>query len=138
MYLIAFVCVFILLVMALMPYYKKRHEKAVNRLFAGRTELSEKVFFEKYFEHQGVSEAVAIGVRQVLEKTFDTDLSRLDAEDDLSKNIRYFFESDSMADVELLVALEQKFTIKFSDGEAEKVHTIRQLVMLVHQKVSGQ
>ena len=92
--------------MALMPYYKKRHEKAVNRLFVGRTELSEKVFFEKYFEHQGVSEAVAIGVRQGLEKTFDTDLSRLDAEDDFSKNIRYFFESDSMADVELLVALK--------------------------------
>ena len=134
---IAFLVLLILVGMALVPYYKKRHKKAVNTLFAGRLALSEKVFFEQYFAAQGVSEAVAVGVRQVLEKTFVADLSRLAAEDNFSQNIRYFFESDSMADVELLVALEERFNIKISDSEAENVQTIRQLVMLVNEKVSN-
>ena len=137
MHLIAFFGLLILLGMLLVTYYKMRHKKAVNSLFAGRLELSEKAFFEQYFAAQGISEAVAVGVRQVLEQTFVADLSCLAAEDDFSQNIRYFFESDSMADVELIIALEEKFSIKISDSEAENIQTIRQLVMLVNEKVSN-
>lgn len=135
---IAFVCLFILILAALMPYFKKRHKKAVHDLFAGRAELTEQAFFEQYFKAEGVSERVAIGVRQVLEETFEADLSQLSAEDDFSQNIRYFFESDSMANLDLLVAVEKRFSIKITDIEAENVSTIRQLVMLVHEKVSHQ
>ena len=71
---------------------------------------------------------VAIGVRQVLEDVLDTDLTRLNAEDSFTTNLHFFFERDSLADVEIVTELEQKFGIKFTDKEAESMTTVADIV----------
>lgn len=136
MLLIAFFCFVVLLVVFSAPYLKKRHQKIVDKLFSGRQPLTPTDFYAQYFENQGVPFDVVMGVRQVLQEQLNADLSRLNAEDDFSKNLSYFFENDSMADVEIIVGLEKKFGIKIQNHEAENTHTIRQLVQLVARKVA--
>ena len=71
---------------------------------------------------------VAMGVRQVLEEVLSTDLSRLAADDDFTVNLKFFLESDSLADVEIITELEQKFGIKFTNEEAERMTTVASIV----------
>jgi acyl carrier protein len=64
-------------------------------------------------------------------------MSRLADNDDFSKNLSFFWDFDSMADVEIVCALEEKFGIKISDEEAEKAHTISEIVNLVYSKIGA-
>jgi len=57
-------------------------------------------------------------------------------DDDFSKNLRYLFEFDSMADVEIIESIESKFFIHISDIEAERIKTINDLVLFVNNRVS--
>jgi acyl carrier protein len=114
---------------------EKQQKRKIEEAFEGRKHLSEKEFFEKYFESQGISEKVVTGVRKVLEVQLGADLSRLSASDDFSNNIGFFFELDSMAGVEIVCALEEEFSIKITDEEAENARTIQDIVNLVWHKV---
>lgn len=109
--------------------------KKMESAFAGRPPISATEFYERFFLVQGVSQEVILGVRQVLEEQLGADLSRLVATDDFSKNIGFFFEFDSMADVAIVCALEKKFSIKISDEEATTAHTIQDIVDLISRKV---
>ena len=40
-----------------------------------------------------------------------------------------------MANVELVQALEDRFSIKIEDNEAQQTNTVRQLIDLVHAKI---
>jgi acyl carrier protein len=62
-------------------------------------------------------------------------MSRLSAEDDFSKNLNFFWQYDSMADVEIVVRLEKEFDIKITDVEAERTKTVEDLVNLVWLKL---
>ena len=74
-------------------------------------------------------------IRKILEEQLDADMSRLRAEDDFSKNLSFFWDFDSMANVEIVLAIEKHFQIKIADPEAEKIHTVSELVRLVSNKV---
>ena len=76
-----------------------------------------------------------MGVKKVLEAQLDTDLSRMVDSDDFSNNLSFFWDFDSMADVEVVCALEQEFKIKITDEEAENSQTVREIVELVWRKV---
>lgn len=52
-----------------------------------------------------------------------------------SKNINFFFERDSMADVEIIICLENKFNIVIEDNEAVETHTVRDIVNLLWGKL---
>lgn len=112
-----------------------RRKKAIEKAFQGRHCLSESEFWELYFKQIGVSENVAKGVKEVLESVLGTDLSRLTADDDFSKNLQFFFEFDSMADVEIVFELEKKFAIHIEDHEAADASTIKEIVLLVWNKL---
>ena len=45
--------------------------------------------------------------------------------------------TDSMANVEIVLAIEKHFKIKIADLEAEKTHTVSELVQLVSSKIGG-
>ncbi len=62
-------------------------------------------------------------------------MSRLRAEDDFSKNLSFFWDFDSMANVEIVLAIEEHFQIKIADPEAENTHTVSELVQLVSSKI---
>lgn len=116
-------------------YENRKAEKQYINAFSGRKSLTNETFYEKYFKDQKTPEFIVYGVKRILEEELNTDLSKLDAEDDFSTNLNFFFALDSMADVEIVIALENEFNIKIEDKEAEKTHTVRDIVNLVWGKV---
>ncbi len=114
---------------------ERARDKKVQEIFSGRNPLTPEGFYEQYFLNTGVAPGVVIGIRKILEEQFRADMSRLNAEDDFSKNLSFFFDLDSMADVELVIALENHFNIKIADSEAGSIRTISELVQLVSSKV---
>jgi len=116
---------------------KKTNDK-LNNLFLGRESLTNEEFYEKYFKSKNTPEYIVHGVKRILEKEFDTDLSKLQAEDDFSTNLSVFFALDSMADVEIVLSIEKEFNIKITDKEAEETHTIRDIINLIELKIKQQ
>lgn len=111
--------------------------KQLEEAFAGRESRSPQAFYDRYFWGLGIAPEVVFGIRQILEQQFGADLSRLQAEDDFSKNLSFIWDWDSLADVEILVAIEERFHINISNAEAEKTHTVLELVRLVADKVAA-
>jgi acyl carrier protein len=109
----------------------------IEAAFAGRSSLSPAEFYERFFRAQGIPEEIVVGVRKVLEEQLGADLSRLIAPDDFTQNIGFFFEFDSMADVEIICALEKEFSIKISNKETMGAHTIQSIVDLVWRKIQA-
>ncbi len=109
--------------------------KKIEEAFADRPQQSPTDFYSAFFKSAGVPEEVVVGVRKVLEKQLDADLSRMVDSDDFSKNLSFFWDFDSMADVEVVCALEQEFKIKISDEEAGNSQTVREFVELVWRKI---
>lgn len=112
----------------------QRKAEKIKAAFAGREPLSPEAFYERYFLELGVAPNIVGGVRSILEEHLDADLSQLVAEDDFSKNLSFFWDFDSMANAEIVVALERHFQIKISDAEAEQTFTVLDLVQLVARK----
>lgn len=121
---------------ALWLWYVDRHWKGkLENAFRGRESLDDETFYDRFFRDQGVSRDVAVGVRGVMQEVLGADLSKLIAADDFSKNLKFFWENDSLADVELISGLEKKFNVTFSDQEASKLNTVNDIVSHVDQKV---
>lgn len=110
-------------------------ERKVQEIFAGRETLTPEAFYDRYFLGLGIAPDVVSGIRKILEEHLGADMSRLHAEDDFSKNLGFFWDFDSMADVEIVLAIEEHFQIKIADSEAEKTHTVSELVQLVFSKI---
>jgi len=117
-------------------YSERKNQALLKNIFAGRKSISNKTFYETYFKEQNTPENIVYGIKRILEEQLDTDLSKLSAEDDFSTNLNLFFALDSMADVEIIIALEKEFNIIISDAEAEATHTIRDIVNLVWKKIN--
>lgn len=113
-------------------------ERKLSEAFAGREPLTSDEFYERYFLQLGVKREVVVGIRKILEERLGADMSCLLAEDDFSKNLSFFWDFDSMADVEIIIAIEEHFQVKITDAEAEKTHTVSELVELVSGKVGAQ
>jgi len=116
---------------------RKSRNKNLEKVFGERQELSERDFYESYFDSQGVPYFIVKKVREILEDVLDADLSRLSAEDDFSKNLNFFFQDDSLADVEIFERIEEEFEIKLHQTDFEKLETltINDIVNLVWWKV---
>ena len=116
---------------------KKKKDKLIAEQFGDREHLSPEDFYEVYFSSQGYSRDVVLGIREIMEKVLDADLSFLKESDDFSKNLSFFWDFDSMANVELVQEIEQRFGIRITDQEAEATRTVEQLIDLVQLKVSS-
>ena len=113
----------------------REKKKKIAAAFADREAVDERTFYERYFQNNGVPADVAIKVRRILEDELGVDLSRLTAEDDFTRNLSFFWEYDSLTDVEVVMRIEEEFGIKISDEEAGKTHTVKNLVDLVWYKL---
>lgn len=112
----------------------RARQRRVREAFAGREPLTAQEFFERYFRAEGIPFSVVSGVRRILEEHLGADLSRLAASDDFSKNLGFFWRYDSMADVEIVLALEKEFGIEIADEEAAAARTVRDIVDMVWRK----
>lgn len=109
--------------------------KKIDETFANRESLTPDAFYDRHFRAEGIAPEVVTGMRKILEEQLDADLSRLTAEDDFSRNLSFFWDFDSMADVEIIMALEEHFDIEISDHEAQNARTVADLVHLVDAKL---
>lgn len=114
----------------------RKLRRKVEEVFAGRQKLNEREFFENYFEQKGIPFFVVQKIRKIFEEELGSDLSGLSAEDDFSKNLSFFWEYDSLVDVELVMRIEEEFDIKISDEEAPTIYrSVDEIVSFVWQKV---
>jgi acyl carrier protein len=134
-------CLGILIVIALaaVPFSiweSRKRNKEVNAVFAGRQELDDRDFYEKYFQAQGIPYFIVQKIRTIFAEELNADMSRLSAEDDFSKNLSFFWEFDSLADVEIVMRLEEEFQIKLtSEDLQDQFRTVDGMVNLVWRKV---
>ncbi|WP_372872517.1 acyl carrier protein [Shewanella sp.] len=133
-YAVLVIILFILITLLLKKGDKNRAIE-IDKIFEGRMSLSPHEFYETYYSDKAVSEDVVIDIINILETEIETDHSRLIPSDDLSENLRYLFEFDSMADIAVIESVERKFSIKISDMEAENIKTINDLVLFVNSKI---
>ena len=117
------------MIAALVAFDVTRRRRKVQAAFANRPVLTDQQFFETYFLSRDVPAQVCSGVRRVLQEQLGADMSRLSAEDDFTKNLKFFFDFDSMVNVEIVLGLEREFGIKLSDEEAQKMHTVKEIVL---------
>jgi len=133
-YLLGFAAIAVLLfINARLEQWQRKRK--IEKVFSERQPKIIEQFYESYFKEKGIPFHVVGGVRTILEEQLSADLSCLTDTDDFSKNLSFFWDYDSMADVEIICALEDKFGIKISDSEAQKAHTIDDIVTLVSGKL---
>ena len=113
---------------------RRQHE----RVFAGRPSLSPEEFYGKYFCDRGLSKDLVVRTKHIFDKNIGFDLSRLSSKDDFSKELKYIWDHDSMADVETIVALEKEFGIRISDEEGATMKTFDDVVRIIHAKVQNE
>ena len=114
----------------------KTQEAELETVFKDREPLTNNEFYNKYYKEQGISLHVVNGVKHILETELDADLSRLSNKDDFAQNLSFFWNYDSMADVAIVVSLEEFFSIKIEDAEAESMHTIDDMIYFVTNKLN--
>jgi acyl carrier protein len=127
--------VFLLSGVAVVKYTDWQRTKKIEIAFAHRRQRSTAEFYEEFFREQGVPEEIVSGVKCILEEQLSADLSRIMDSDDFSKNLNFFWDYDSMADVEIIYALEKRFSIQITDEEGASAHTVKDIVDLVWRKV---
>lgn len=106
-----------------------------DAVYRGRESLDDRALWERHFRQYGVAESTVARVRKVLSEVLETDLSRIRGTDDFSKELAFFWEWDSMADVKAVQGLESEFQIAITDAEAEAMKTFRDIVLGVHEKI---
>ena len=116
---------------------REQEQKRIDDFNKDRESLSPEAFYERYFKYKGISKEVVIEIRKIIENIFDFDLSGLKDTDELFKDLKFLFDSDSMADTELIIMIEEKFDIKITDADAQEIKTVNDLVMLVDKKVKA-
>ncbi len=127
----------ILLVGAIAYFDRQRRIGKLRRAFAGRRPLSDDEFFQTYFGGSGMAKEIPIRVRRILEENLDADMSRLAKEDDFTKNLKFLFAFDSLADVAIVQAVEKEFGIAISDEEAMAMHTVNDIVVGVSRHLAA-
>ncbi len=131
-----FVSLVLIVLLVKLDSFKKN--KKIQAIFSSRKSLTDEEFYLVFYKDKGVSLSVIQGVRKVLEEQLGTDMSRLRNTDDFSKNLAFFFDFDSMADVEIICGLEKEFSIKITESEAERTKSIDDIIQLVTIKTKGE
>jgi len=97
-----------------------------------RPTRSDREFYDAFFKGTDFSEEMISSVRRIFQKQINFDLSRLQADDDLSGDFKAIWDLDSMSSVEIVVDLEKTFDIKISDQEATEMTSFRKVVQVIH------
>ncbi len=113
---------------------RKEFEAKMEEAFHGRPSLSPDEYYKAYFAKLGIPKDIPIRVRRIFEESFEADFSRLKDDDDFSKELRFFWDYDSMIDVEIVVSLEKEFKVDISDEEAAQMKTIRSIIETIWNK----
>ena len=93
-------------------------------------------YYERFFADSGVPQKVVSKIREIFNEQTGIDLKALEPDDDLSGDYSLIWALDSMADVEIVIALEEEFGIEISDGEAVAMKSLRSIAETVASKLA--
>jgi acyl carrier protein len=128
--------VLVLVIMLWLYLERRRVRHQVEATFKGRASLSDEEFFARYYSESGISKDTVNGVRQVLGDELQVDISRVIPADSFAGNLHFLLDSDSMADIAIVQALEKRFSITISDLEAERTRTVGEIISFIHGKTT--
>ena len=120
------------IVISLYVIYVISQRRRLKRLLAGREQISAPRFGAHFYEDPARAE-VASFIMQKLEELTGYTFTGAVPTDRVQEDLQ-LGELDSMASVEILVALEDHYRITVSDSEAVETKTIGDLVELVLSK----
>jgi acyl carrier protein/uncharacterized protein YneF (UPF0154 family) len=112
-------------------------KRKLNKMLSGRSRISDDEFFERFFAGSGIPQPVVFNIREIFQKWIPFDLSRLEADDDLSGDFKELWDLDSMADIQIVVELEKVFDIEITDEEAIAMKSFRSVVSGVWSKIQS-
>ena len=117
-------------------YRERRIKKRSTLLFEGRKPKSDKEVLEEYFPNTEVPVEVIRKVREIFCEFLGEEMRALEPDDDLSGDYAMNWDLDSMADVEIVIALEDEFGVAFSNEEALQMKSIRDIAEAVTGKLT--
>jgi hypothetical protein len=84
-------CFALLLIFGIPAYLceSRAKRKKIETAFAGREKRNTETFYEKHFQAKGVSKDVVYKIKEILEEELGADLSRLEASDDFTENLKF-------------------------------------------------
>ena len=112
-------------------------QQYLNYVLGERPPMDDAQLWERAFQPRGVALDTVMRIRRILSDILEVDLHRLRARDDFSKELSFFWDWDSLADLKIMHALEEEFKIRISDAEAEGMKCLRDIVVGVHAKISA-
>ena len=113
----------------------KKTKLKLAELLSDRPERSEQDYYDEFYADSDVSVEVVSMIRNIFSEQFGIDLGALDPDDDLSDDYSLIWDLDSLADVEIILAIEEEFGIEISDGEACGMSSLRSISEIVGSKV---
>jgi len=109
-------------------------KRIARRCLAGRPRRSSLEFGKEFYPDRAV---VAGAVRDILAEHLPVDLSQIEPSDEPVRDLR-MDALDSMAVVELVIALEEHFRIKIEDADGERMRTLDDVIRYVIAKLDEQ
>jgi len=131
---ITFFILFVLVVACISNPDKKTRAR-LNDLLSSKPERNDQDYFDEFYSGSDVSEEVVSKIRYIFCEQTGIDLKPLEPDDDLSGDYSLIWALDSMADVEIVIALEEEFGIEISDAEAASMKSIRDISVIVTSKL---
>jgi hypothetical protein len=113
----------------------RERERQIEKMFGGRVLLDDGEFYERNFAVEGIPMFIVLGVKRIFEKELNVDLSRLLPDDEIASRLKYFWEEDEWADVDILQGCEKEFGIKLTQADVKRMTTFRKFVRVVWEKV---
>nr|BAM62596.1 acyl carrier protein [uncultured microorganism] len=129
------VCLVIIILFAWGYLSNKNTKRKFDELFFGRPERSDGEYYENFYDGADIPADVVTKVRQIFSEQIGIDLSALEPDDDLSGDYSLIWEMDSMADVEIIIAIETEFDIKITDAEAAEMRSLHTIFEVVSAKL---
>jgi acyl carrier protein len=111
--------------------------RSLDRVFAGRSVLTDYEFYQRYFAGGSVPKEVAVGIRAAFIGHVPLDMRRLAPDDNFGRELQFVWSHDSLADVELILDIEKRFGIAIREAEANEARTMGDLIRLVDSKVKA-
>lgn len=132
---IVLVIIFALVVSYFNPETRQSNAK-LQHLLEERPKRSHEDYRAVFFTQSDVTLEIIEVIRDIFDDQFGLDLRGLESDDDLSAEYSVIWDMDSMADVEIVVALEKTFGIEIANGEAAELRSLRMIAELVAAKIN--
>ena len=114
-----------------------RAQRRFNEALSGNPSLNSEEFYIRYFKDKGYPKELVLKVRNIFDEILDFDLSHISDTSDFSKELKFIWDYDSLAAVQIIQEIEKAFQISITDDEATQMNTMSDIVRIVSHHISS-